>query len=85
MILHLLHHLPLILPLVGWSASSSAWNNQQMNPPDTGNAAKTRSIAVGAGGKHQEAGAVDLSGAKDVSGPVGTISTGRARDTSPLG
>ena len=84
--LHLLHHLPLILPLVGWSASSSSQQSQQKtlttsgaaspNVTDTGTAATTGSIAVGAGGKYQEAGAVDLSGAKDVGGQVGTISAG---------
>ncbi len=43
---------------------------------DTGTAATTGSIAVGAQGKYQEAGAVDLSGASKVGGQVGTIDAG---------
>lgn len=86
MILHLLHHLPFFMPLVGWSASSSSQATNQRTlttsgsaapiASETGTAATTGSIAVGASGKYQEAGSVDLSNAKDVGGTVGTISAG---------
>jgi hypothetical protein len=88
MILHLLHHLPLFFPLIGWSASSSSQTSAQKtlttsgasspNVTDTGTAAASGSIAVGAQGKYQEAGSIDQSGStgSGLGGSVGTISAG---------